>query len=131
MRLAPILRAVASVGLAGLAWITSGCTHHHYYGAGVPVACAEAPATIISSRYGEVCEVPAQSGGATVVTQAPAAAPRVVASAPRPSRVLVSEPRSSSPPVRGNGRFSWHRADPEGLATTRVDGALDDDPVSR
>jgi len=105
----------------------SGCTHNHYYGASVP-ACGP---TVVGSiggadapEYGAVCEVPNQvvSGGSVVAQRQPGV---TVVPAPKAPRVVVSEPS-------GGSRLAWRRSDPEdGLATTRVEGALDDPTVTR
>jgi hypothetical protein len=43
----------------------------------------------------------------------------------RPPRIVLSEPN-------GGSRFSWRRSDPEGsLATTRVEGAVQDPSLTR
>jgi len=104
----------------------SGCTHNHYYGASVP-ACGPTVVGSIAAdapEYGAVCEVPNQvvSGGSVVAR--PQAGTTIVP-APKAPRVVVSEPR-------GNSRLAWRRSDPEeSLATTRVEGALDDPTVTR
>jgi hypothetical protein len=104
MRRARRPRVGALILLAGLAGGT-GCTHNYYYGTSVPL-CPEAEPV----RVGSVCEVP----GGTVVTQnAP----------PRSSRVVISEPR-------GGSRLGWRRSE-EGLATSRVEGSLDDETLNR
>ena len=125
MRRARILRAGAATILALLAANSTGCIHNHYYGtaAGMPVCTTgpSGPAEVAVVPYGAICEVPSSRvEGGTVVAQAPAQspAPAAVAQAPR-SRVLVSQPRLASRP--------WRRTDPEGgLATTKVEGGLDD-----
>jgi hypothetical protein len=95
------------VALFGLAAISSGCTHYHYYGSGVPVC--ETPAPAVAS-YGAVCDVPSTGSGSA----------RVVASAPK-SSVVISQPHRGR---LGSG-LSWRRPDPESLATTRVEGGID------
>jgi hypothetical protein len=124
MRQAQSLRASAWLVLA-LAAGSAGCTHNYYYGSSMPI-CPEASTTVNS--YGSVCEVPtvggsmvAQGSGTTVIT-----------GAPRPTRVVVSEPLQEGVPVRGARRFAWRRSDPESsLATTRLEGELKEDSVSR
>ena len=125
MRHARRWRAGLGVLLAGYASL-SGCTHNHYYGASVPVC---GPTVVGStgadgSEYGAVCEVPNQvvSGGSVVAQRQPGV---TVVPTPKAPRVVVSEPR-------GGSRLAWRRSDPEeGLATTRVEGALDDPTVTR
>jgi len=107
--------------VAACAPALTGCIHNHYYTAGgVPAYTSTdlGPVTI-----GSVCEVPpTQIVGGTIVTQAPPAAGPGAAkagTAPAP-RVVVSQPATGP-------RLSWRRPDPEGsLATTRVDGGIDD-----
>ncbi len=121
MRRARIVRATLGVVLTG--WIGSaGCTHNYYYG-GVPVACAPGTTTIVpgsSVQYGSVCEVPAQVvGGGTVVALSPGV--RSSAAGAPSSRVVVSEPANRP-------KLSWRRSDPDSsMATTRVEGALDEE----
>ena len=110
MRRARIPRRGALILLAGLAG-GAGCTHNYYYGTAVPLCPEPEPV-----RVGSVCDVP----GRTVVTQ-------VVP--PRSSRVVISEPRGG--PVVGGSRLGWRRSEPEGLATSRVEGSLDDETLSR
>jgi hypothetical protein len=122
MRRAQSPRIGALIALASLA-VGPGCIHNHYYT--TPLAGCEGTTTAV--RVGSVCEVPSQ----VVVSGAPAADPgrtTVLANAAplRGRRVLVSEPLS-----RGSGRLGWRPSGPETLATTSVDGALDDDTLKR
>jgi hypothetical protein len=110
MRRARFPRREALILLVGLAG-GAGCTHNYYYGTSVPL-CPE-PETV---RVGSVCDVP----GRTVITQV---AP------PRSSRVVISEPRGG--PLAGGSRLGWRRSDPESLATSSVEGSLDDETLSR
>ncbi len=94
---------------------STGCiSHNHYYTAsGVPTYSTT---DVGPFQIGTVCETaPGQVVNGTVVAQAtPTTTP-----APAP-RVVVSQPSTSS-------RLSWRRTDPEsGLATTRVEGAVED-----
>jgi hypothetical protein len=115
MRRARFPRRGALILLAGLAG-GAGCTHNYYYGTAVPL-CPE-PETV---RVGSVCDVPGQVvPGRTVITQV---AP------PRSSRVVISEPRGG--PLVGGSRLGWRRSDPESLATSSVEGSLDDETLSR
>jgi len=123
MRDARTLRMGLTVLLGAALWGTSaGCTHNYYYGGGAPVACAPSPGGVLSSgaQYGSVCEVPSQVvGGGTVVATNPPGTPPTL-SGPRPPRVVLSETPG------------WRRADPDGgVATTRVDGAVDEPTVTR
>lgn len=105
-----------------------GCTHNYYYGAGNPCGpVAVAPAIV---ENGVVCEVPGQVVPGQVVTGSAVAQGSSVVTSPilggtRPPRVVVSEPRSRP-------RLGWRSADPDGgLATTRIEGAVDDPTVTR
>lgn len=102
MRRARIRWIAAVLASAG----ACGCTHNHYYYGAAPMATTS-PAVL---EYGAVCEVPSSSGNAVVV-----------ANPPRSQRVLVSRPQGAL----GSG-YAWRRPDPEALATTRVEGGLDD-----
>jgi hypothetical protein len=126
MRHARRWRAGLGVLLAGYVSLSSGCTHNHYYGASVPVCGPTVVGSTgeVGSEYGAVCEVPNQvvSGGSVVAQRQPGV---TVVPGPKAPRVVVSEPR-------GNSRLAWRRSDPEdGLATTRVEGALNDPTVTR
>jgi hypothetical protein len=110
--------------LGMLAW--PGCTHNYYYGAAPACAPAVVPSTVAN---GAVCAVPGQVQGGTVLAQGAGPATVVngtpVLGGPRPPRVVVSEPNGGL--FRG-----WRRSDPDsGLATTKVEGALDDSTVNR
>lgn len=83
----------------------TGCTHNHYYYGASPL-CETTPAVV---EYGAVCEVPSTNRAV------------IVADAPPSRRVAVSRPRNKA----GSG-FAWRSPDPEALATTRVEGGLDD-----
>ncbi len=117
MRRAQDLRFAASAVLAGLIG-SAGCTHNHYYGSAVP-PCAP-PAVMSTYHNGDVCEVPSQVYGGTVVAQSPGQTTVISNPVARGSRVLVSQPQ-------GSGRFAWRRPAPEGPLNTRVAGALEDD----
>lgn len=122
MRRARFVRGTLGILLAG--WVGSaGCTHNYYYGT-VPVACAPGTTTVVPGTvsYGSVCEVPAQVvGGGTVVASSPGVKSSVTTTAPPSSQVVVSEPTDRP-------RLSWRRSDPDNsLATTRVEGALDEE----
>jgi hypothetical protein len=119
MRRPTILRQAALLALAFTAGST-GCTHNYYYGTYVPAYAAP-------GQYGEVCEVPSQVSGGTVMAQAPGTT--VLAAAPG-TRVLVSEPQGITPIFRGP-RIVWRKPDPESLVTTRVEGGIDDASVTR
>jgi hypothetical protein len=120
--------------VAALLSASSGCIHNHYYGA-TPVASCDPSSSPLgpsstSVPFGQVCEIPSQvtggsgSSGGTVVATSPVP-PGPLLSGPRPPRVVLSEPNTGP-------RFAWRRADPDsGLATTRVEGNIDDPSVTR
>lgn len=116
------LQRAAILALLGLA-AGSGCTHYHYYGAPSPGLC-EQPAIVaqrpVMAPYGSVCEVPESSTNS---------APSLMAATPRRGEVIVSRPQGVSGARRNGSRFAWHRPDPESLATTRVEGGLDESAV--
>jgi hypothetical protein len=129
MRHARFLRGGLGVFLVGWSFGSVGCTHNHYYGAAVPV-CGPSPVAVPATvSNGAVCEVPTQVDGG-LVTQGTGRA-TIVNSAPSYSgsqapRVVVSQPSS------GLRLGRWQRANPEsGLATTRVEGALNDSTTNR
>jgi hypothetical protein len=111
--------------LAVLAGAT-GCTHNYYYGNAVPL-CPEAAAPV--TTFGQLCEVPTQVSGGTVAGTV-TSQPTIVASAPRPRRVVVSQPRDGEP-LRSSGRLSWRQTDPESIPTTSVSGAFDNESRTR
>jgi hypothetical protein len=131
VKLAPNLRGTLWVVLAG--WVgSSGCTHNYYYG-GVP-ACGPTGLPV-SSQVGQICEVPS---GQVVVSGTPSAdtgsGSSVVVQAPRQGstfvtnsqpRVVISQPAYGPSIGQSTSRLKWRRPDPESLATTRVEGALD------
>ena len=130
MRRAPRL---ITLGLPVLACWLSGCCHNHYYG--VPSsACgpstAQTQAMVVPYSYGAVCQVPsgtAAGSSGTVVSQSQSPIsrePQMIAPAPK---IIVSQPSDS----RSTGLRGWRRTDPENLATTQVEGALDDDARRR
>jgi hypothetical protein len=115
MARAPFQRLAALLVLFVIAG-AMGCTHNYYFGSYVP------------GQYGEVCEVPSQVSGGTVMAQS--RSPTTVGAAPDTTTVLVSEPQFAGPFFRGP-RFAWRRPDPESLITTRVEGGIDGESVTR
>lgn len=121
------------LGLLILGWTMSmtGCTHNHYYTAGVPV-CGPAPVAVPATvANGAVCDVPTQVEGGSLVAQGDGRS-TIVSGAPiysgtKAPRVVVSEPNS------GLRLGRWQRANPEssGVATTRVEGAYNDSTINR
>ena len=118
-------RRLLGVILAGeLACTGLGC-HQYYYYYGDPCA----PGTPVPStvRSGSVCDVSTQAveGGTKLADGSSRSTVVSGASPTNSSRVVVSEPSSPS-------RLSWRRADPDGgLATTSVQGAINDPSVNR
>ena len=108
MRQARLMRGGLVLLLSG--WVGSaGCIQNYY-----PVPVAGSGGVV---QYGSVCDVPAARG--TVVTQG---APATTVIGAQPPRVVVSQPSSG---------FSWRRSDPESLATTRVEGNIDEPTVTK
>jgi hypothetical protein len=115
--------------LAGLgAVLPVACTHNHYYGSAVPVCPPTTAATTTVLPDGAICDVgtPVVVGSGSTTTTSPVsssvAAGGGTAQTPR---VVVSQPSTGS-------RLSWRRSDPDStVATTRVEGALDDTTISR
>jgi hypothetical protein len=105
----------------------TGCIHNHYYG--TPVCGDPAhPGTVAS--YGSVCEVPTRIEGGTQLATGPGS--QLVSANPRPSRVLISEPRGEGYPlITGGSRSGWRPGDNSSLATTRVEGAFEGDTVTK
>ena len=104
----------------------TGCVQYHYHQDAVLPGCGE-PGVV---RYGERCEVPPVVEGGEVFVQVPPAGTtrEVIIEPPISSRVIVGGPRSSSNRPLAGG---WQRRDPANIATTRVEGGVDDVPVSR
>jgi hypothetical protein len=114
----------AACGLA----VGTGCTHNHYYyptpgpvGAqAVSGPCDPAPGTtIISSArpiLGEVCDDPPQG-----VRSAP-----IVSNAGGPITPAPIYSRPAGRPLRRGG-LAWRGSATESLATTKVDGAYEDE----
>ena len=132
MRHARLTKSCLASLLAFCGLMSSGCTHNYYYptpgsGSGPCVPMTVLPGATASNvpSYGEICEVPTQVvGGGTVLAGTPLTTTPVLVGA-RPPRVVLSDPA-------GRGRGPWRRTDPESsLATTRVEGALDDPTLTR
>jgi hypothetical protein len=122
MRLARLARG-GSIALLGGVIGSAGCTHNYYYGSvpGCPPSTTVTPGSV---QYGASCDVPTQVIGGSVANQS--SAPSTVLSGSMPPRVVVSQPSA------GNPRFPWRRSDPDSsLATTRVEGAIDDSTVTK
>jgi hypothetical protein len=131
VKLVPNLRGALWVALAGWAG-SSGCTHNYYYG-NVP-GCGPMGMPV-SGQVGQVCEVPSgqvvvsgppsslASPGSSAVVQAPQQGSSVATNSQ--PRVLISQPAYAPSIGQSASRLKWRRPDPESLATTRVEGALD------
>lgn len=136
-----------ALGAAAVLAVGAGCTHNHYYYTtpgtmavpGAAVGCDPvAPGAVISSTapsVGAICDVPAQAQpgamasqpGAMVAQNGPGAAP-IVSRAARPiaPRPIYSQP-AGRPGLRGGSGLVWRGTQPENLATTRIEGAYDDE----
>jgi hypothetical protein len=108
-------RALLLVLATGYVGLLSGCCHHWCYNRASE--CPPVTANAGAVRYGSVCDAPE---GDTIISQAPRRSS--VGSAPRP-RVVVSE--------SGSGSNGWRKSDPESMATTRMEGNIDDDARTR
>ncbi len=131
MKLAPILRGARWLLVAAWAGLP-GCIHNHYYGS-LPGCPPGVPG--VTTQIGSVCEVPGgqtivssggMSSGVVVQPSREAAAP-IVSGMPNPQRIVISQPAYGPSFGQGLGRFNrWRRPDPEGVATIRTEGGLDD-----
>lgn len=120
MRYARRLRQGTLILLAS-GWVgaSTGCIQRNYYS---PVPVCASPVGSTTIQYGAVCEVPPPPGAGSTVVQAPGTT--VVAG---PPQLLVSQPRGEGL----LGSRSWRRSDDAPLATTRIEGSLDGDTLSR
>lgn len=123
MRRNRIRRITATALLAALPAAVGCATHYHYYGNAVPVCEAPAgsqPMVVQAPPEGAVCEVPVDRGP-TVVTAAPPAGGS--------SQVIVSQPQGVRRSATPGGRYAWRKPEPESMATTRVEGGIDESAV--
>ena len=123
--LAFLKRAIVPATLAsGLAFAGPGChQHYHYYNSD---PCAPGTPVASTRRSGTNCD-PQTSivDGGTTVVEGSSRSTTVSGGQSKSPRVVVSEPGSSS-------RFSsWRRSDEDSLATTSVQGSVDDAKVNR
>jgi hypothetical protein len=125
--LASLKRTIVPATLAsGLAFAGPGChQHYHYYNSD---PCAPGTTPVASTlRSGSICDPQTSivDGGTTVAEGATTRSTTVSGGQTKAPRVVVSEPGSSS-------RFSsWRRSDADSLATTSVQGTVDDSKVNR
>ena len=133
MTYAPPLRKAVWIVLAGWAGL-SGCTHNYYY---TTPNCVPAGETV-TTQVGSVCDVPSGqivAGSSTTegtVIQSPARRSIVSGAPAGSSRVVISQPGYSVQSGRTSNRVAgWRRPDPDSLAVTRVEGALDSGTVNR
>jgi hypothetical protein len=118
-------RTIVPATLAsGLAFAGLGChQHYHYYNSD---PCAPGAPVASTMRSGTICD-PQTSvvDGGTTVADGPSRSTTVSGGQTKSSRVVVSEPG-------GLSRFSpWKRTDVDSLATTSVQGSVDDSKVNR
>ena len=125
-RRAKTTRTATLVGLLAALGGATGCTHNYYYGAMPAGVVPGQPVTV--QRYGEVCVVP-PAADRQVAIQRDGQPSSVTGAAP--SRVVVSQSQGSGAFNSRGSRMAWRRPDPETLATTRVEGAIDDDTKIR
>ncbi|MDX2037650.1 MAG: hypothetical protein SFX72_13445 [Isosphaeraceae bacterium] len=111
----------ATLALVVASGAASGCCRH-YICSPVASPCAPTIGQGAVVRQGEICQVPDDYGGRTIVSQNPGTR-NEIGSAP-PPRVVVSEPGRS----RSRG---WTKTEPESLATTRVEGGVAIDSMTR
>ena len=142
MRRRRAIRFGAVFAIAGLG-PGLGCTHNHYYytspGAVLPAGtlnnCDPAPiGTPVSSAatgqpaLGAVCDEPPLAQRGSLVAQNPARTTPIVSNAARPigAGPIYSQPNGRL--GRRAGGLVWRGSNPESsLATTRIEGAYDDE----
>jgi hypothetical protein len=108
----------------GSALAGPGChQHYHYYNTD---PCAPGTPVTSTVRSSPLCDTPAATvEGGTTLSDGSTRSTTVTGGQSRSPRIVVSEPGSSS-------RFpSWRRTDADSLATTSVQGSLDDAKVNR
>jgi hypothetical protein len=118
-------RAIVPATLAsGLAFAGPGChQHYHYYNSD---PCAPTTPVASTMRSGTICDPPASIvDGGTTISEGSARSTTVTGGQAKSPRVVVSEPNSSS------RTSSWRRSDADNLATTSVEGTVDDTKVNR
>jgi hypothetical protein len=118
-------RTIVPATLAsGMAFAGLGChQHYHYYNSD---PCAPGAPVASSMRSGTICD-PQTSvvDGGTTVADGPSRSTTVSGGESKSQRVVVSEPGGVS------RLSSWRRSDADSLATTSVQGSVDDSKVNR
>jgi hypothetical protein len=122
MRPRAIRRITATALLAALPGAVGCATHYHYYGNAMPPCDGppgSQPVVVQAPPPGAVCEVPVDRGP-TVITAAPPAGG---------SQVVISQPQGSRGSSTPGGRYAWRKPEPESMATTRIEGGIDESAV--
>jgi hypothetical protein len=115
---------VAAALASGLAFAGPGChQHYHYYNTDPCAPAAPMPSTMRSSVN---CD-PQTSvvDGGTTVAESTTRSTTVSGGETKSPRVVVSNPSNNSP------LSAWKRSDVDSLATTSVQGSVDDSKVNR
>jgi hypothetical protein len=115
---------VPAIVAAWLAFAGPGChQHYHYYNSD---PCAPGTPVASTMRSGTSCD-PSTSivDGGTTVAEGSARSTTVTGGQSKSARVVVSEPSGSS------RSSSWRRTDVDSLATTSVQGTVDDTKINR
>jgi hypothetical protein len=118
-------RTIVPASLAiGLACAGLGChQHYHYYNSD---PCAPGAPVASTMRSGSICD-PQTSivDGGTTVAEGTSRSTTVSGGETKSPRVVVSQPGGLS------RLSSWRRSDADSLATTSVQGSVDDSKVNR
>ncbi len=117
-------RLLVAAAAAALATAGPSCQPCYYY---CDPGCTPGTAVPSTVRTGSICDVPPEAPSArTSLAEGSTRTTTVSGATPSSTpRVVVSQPSTPS-------RFSWRRTDPDGsLATTRVQGAINDSAVNR
>jgi hypothetical protein len=118
-------RTIVPATLAsGLAFAGLGChQHYHYYNSD---PCAPGTPVASTMRSGAICDPQASIvDGGTTVAEGAMRSTTVSGGQSKSPRVVVSEPGGLS------RLSSWRRSDADSLATTSVQGSVDDSKVNR
>ncbi len=119
-------RRLPGVVLGGLMLcLGQGChQHYHYYNSNpaCPPGASMAPSSI---QYGSVCDVPSEEVEGGNVISSNSTRSTTIGGTRKSERVVVSQPQCAAP-------FSWRKSDPDsGLATTSVEGGIDDPTIKQ